>query len=700
MTPIITGDHTSSPAFSLTFADLQLRFDIENNMLRQHCLAPASLAEATRPEKWHQLNHRETALHCTDGNRLSQKIIGGDPGHHLQWGGTAEPVGESERQVTLVQRDPQRGLDVYSEYRFYEPAPVVPRFTRLVNSGDSPVGIEYCSSAMLYGFMIDSPQSIEQDLVIHWASNHWMCEAQWRHSSPDQLGWYYNGRTMAGGIQMTNRRSMSSGGLLPMAMIENRRMGLTWFWQIEHSGPWHWELGLAADQVYLYLGGPDEWNHHAWKNIEPGETYQTVPVAVGCVRGGFTEAVAALTAYRRQACLPRSFRTLPLPVIFNDYMNCLKADPTTDKLIPVIDAAAEVGCDCFVIDAGWYADLNAQWWDTIGWWQPSTSRFPNGLDEVMARIHDHHMKPGLWFEIELAGINSLLKDKPDDWFFMHRGRRFIDGSRYFLDFRNPEVRAFASQVFDDLINRFKLGYIKRDYNCSCRFGTDHRADSPGQGLFEHTHSLAGWLDDLRDRHPHLILENCSGGGMRIDYQMLSRHDIHSSSDQEDYRRYPAILTGQLAAVLPEQMAVWSYPLADADLDQTTFNMVSALLCRIHLSGRIHEINLACREAVRQAVSLYKTTIRRYIPEATPFFPLGLPAINDTVSPIALGLEHPETIFIAIWRLDGKPTVTIVSPAGKPARLLYPLDLGIKVENQGRKVQITFPRPFMAALLQI
>ena len=46
------------------------------------------------------------------------------------------------------------------------------------------------------------------------------------------------------------------------------------------------------------------------------------------------------------------------PVIFNDYMNCLFGDPTTDKLIPLIDAAAEAGCEYYCIDCGWYSTVS------------------------------------------------------------------------------------------------------------------------------------------------------------------------------------------------------------------------------------------------------------------------------------------------------------------------------------------------------
>ncbi|CAL8976687.1 hypothetical protein TESS_TESS_01150 [Tessaracoccus sp. O5.2] len=37
-------------------------------------------------------------------------------------------------------------------------------------------------------------------------------------------------------------------------------------------------------------------------------------------------------------------------------MNTLGGDPTTEKLLPLIDAAAGVGAEVFVVDAGWYDD--------------------------------------------------------------------------------------------------------------------------------------------------------------------------------------------------------------------------------------------------------------------------------------------------------------------------------------------------------
>ena len=74
-----------------------------------------------------------------------------------------------------------------------------------------------------------------------------------------------------------------------------------------------------------------------------------------------------------------------------------------------------------------------------------------------------------------------------------------------------------------------------------------------------------------NRYPTLIIENCASGGGRMDYAMLARLQLQSATDQENYLRLPAMITGSSAVVLPEQLACWSYPLANADADQASFN---------------------------------------------------------------------------------------------------------------------------------
>lgn len=102
--------------------------------------------------------------------------------------------------------------------------------------------------------------------------------------------------------------------------------------------------------------------------------------------------MASLTSYRRRIRRVNE-DNIKLPVIFNDYMNCLWGKPTAEKEFPMIDAAARAGCEYYCIDAGWYAD--GDWWDSVGEWEVSSKRFPKGLKEVTDYVKSKGMVPGV-----------------------------------------------------------------------------------------------------------------------------------------------------------------------------------------------------------------------------------------------------------------------------------------------------------------
>ena len=454
-------------------------FDVSAERLRQKRLIPAGTQLAGNS------SGVEVAIQCCGENSPDQGMKSGmgQPGARLLFAGKSEESTPRGKRLVCAHADPKLGLRVESVYEAFDGIPVVRRHSRIANEGTSPVGIEFLSSAMLHG-LADS-QNYDHELRIHVALNSWMAEGQWHILRPSEMGFVENERTSWSEAQAGSIGSWSTERYLPMAMAENTDLGVIWFWQIEHNGSWHWEISNVserdnnADDVYAYLGGPDDLHSAAWKNLKPGETYETIPVAIGCVRGGFGEGVDALTHYRRVACLKNRKDNSRCSVIFNDYMNCLWGDPTESKELPMIAAAAKAGCEYFVIDAGWYADLHEDWSQTIGAWQPSGTRWPHGLKFVLDRIREAGMTPGLWLEPEVAGAKSSLAQKPDNWFLMRHGKRVFKNSRLLLDFRNPEVKTYLDQVIARLVNEYGVAYIKMDYNVDALQGTELHADSFG-----------------------------------------------------------------------------------------------------------------------------------------------------------------------------------------------------------------------------
>jgi alpha-galactosidase len=266
------------------------------------------------------------------------------------------------------------------------------------------------------------------------------------------------------------------------------------------------------------------------------------------------------------------------------------------------------------------------------------------------------------------------------------------------------VRAHADKVVERMIRDFGIGYIKMDYNINAGPGTDYRSDAPGDGLLEHNRSYLGWVRDVFRRHPDLVIENCSSGGLRLDYAQLAIHSIQSTSDQTDYRLNAVIAAACASAVTPEQAAVWSYPLKDGNEEETIMNMVNALLLRIHQSGRIHEISPKRFALVREGVSLYKT-LRKDIRRGLPFWPMGLPRIGDDWA--VFGLSCGVSSYLAVWRFSGKnKSLSIPLPQATKAvpriDLIYPCQYRVPFEWQHTRasLKITLPKPNTARLLKI
>ncbi|MDM5327680.1 glycoside hydrolase family 36 protein [Neobacillus sp. CF12] len=593
--------------------------------------------------------HRLVEVHFSGENQNDHhgsKHTGTNPGSRLKFQSLNDTTNSFGRKLVFELLDEETNVGVFSNIQFYNGIPIVRSWTEIVHKGEEPVGIEYVSSFAYTGIDKEGLTNREAKMRLHIPHNTWYGEAQWKKYTLPDLGLYTVNEFSMKRLSYSSTGTWSTSEYAPTGFIENLETGSGLIWQIEHHGSWHWEISDIADSLYLQLSGPTENESQWWKELKPGQKFVSVPVAVGAINGGFEQAITDITNYRRRIRRVNEDNK-KLPVIFNDYMNCLLGDPTTEKLLPLIDAAAEAGCEYFCVDCGWYSD--GYWWDGVGEWIPSKERFPNGITEVLDYIRSKGMVPGLWLELEVMGVNcQLANNVPDDWFFLRHDKRVIDHSRYQLDYRNPNVIDFANSVIDRLVNQYGVGYIKMDYNINAGVGTEYNADSIGDGLLEHNLAYLNWLDGIFAKYPDLVIENCSSGGMRMDYSLLSRHSIQSSSDQTDYLKNGAIAAAAASLVTPEQCAVWSYPLNEGDDEEVIFNMVNSLLLRIHQSGHLSEISHDRFLLVKEAIDYYKT-IRQYIAAANPIWPTGIPNLGD--SWMSFGLRNKDKNYLAVWRLD-------------------------------------------------
>ena len=606
--------------------------------------------------------------------------------------------------LELVQRTPD-GVVLRSTFTTFGELPVVRVEQEVVNESDGPVTLEHLSSLTLNGFARFRDAGWRDDVRLRIPHNTLFAEFNWTAHTLPSLGIVDVGFTEEGVHSSKSRVSVSSIGTqstteyLPMGALEDLGRDRTWAWQIEANGSWQWEVGDHQGAVYLSAGGPNDQEHHWHRVLAPGESFAAVPLAIACTPGRLEDALRPLTEYRRLIRRPNA-DDVELPVIFNDFMNSLLADPDEQKLPPVIAAAAAAGADYFCIDAGWYAD-EPGWWNTVGEWKESSRRFPHGFARMFDLIRDAGMIPGLWLEPDVVGVESpVAQELPDSAFFHRHGARIDSQGRHQLDFRAPAVIERMDAVVDRLIADYGLGYLKFDYNINGGIGSDVDTDSAGDALLEHHRAFLRWIRGLFDRHPGLVIENCSSGGARIDYASMREFSILSTSDQTDHVKYATIAAGAPSGVTPEQAAVWVYPQPEFGREELRFAIVNGMLTRPQLSGGMWKLDDAQLDTVAEAMAVYRT-YRQRIPGMTPIWPLGLPGWYD--EHVAQGLADDDGILLAVWRRGGDAEIRLpfgAAGGARPASVLFPTDVPTGLEWDGDDLVVTLPEELSARLIRL
>lgn len=615
----------------------------------------------------------------------------------------------SEDALTVVQAGERVQVTVFLQA--YAGSAAICARTEVKNISGEQLTVTSLSSFVLPGFC--SVEETEQVSLWRFLQSH-HGECQPRRQTLPALGLYPV--TFAGQqrIAMANVGSWSTKEALPQGIIVGRD-GCIMF-QIESNNSWYYEIGDCGGACYLWLGGANEPFGDWCKPLRPGESYMSVPVAL-CAAGSEEQAIREMTKYRRRIA-GRCAADEGLPVIFNEYMHLSWDSPCEENTCRYAAAAAAAGAEYYVIDCGWHDEVpGSEVYPYVGKWQESKARFPSGLRKTTDYICSLGMKPGLWIEPEVVGYRceEMLAYYGEECFFRRHGKKVCVQGRYFLDFRTEKVRSYLSETIRRMVEEYGAEYIKLDYNQDAGVGTERDAASFGEGLELCAKAYLGWIDEMRARFPQVLFETCASGGLRMDYETLRHFSIVSTSDQTDYQKYPYIAGNILAAVLPEQAAVWSYPVGsntapngvfaptrewveeNITKEQVVINMVNALLGRMHLASHIGLLSEEKFALVREGVAYYKT-LSKVKREALPVFPLGFTSFGE--KHVAAGFEAQGKLYLAVWNPGGKKELRI--PLGTPVakvRVAYPQASPVRVRTAGAALEIAFTKPFQSCFLE-
>ncbi|WP_448003531.1 alpha-galactosidase [Agromyces bauzanensis] len=230
----------------------------------------------------------------------------------------------------------------------------------------------------------------------------------------------------------------------------------------------------------------------------------------------------------------------PRPVVLNTW-EAVYFDQSLERLEPLIDDAARVGVERFVLDDGWFLgrrdDRRA-----LGDWIVDPEVWPDGLGPLVARVNDAGMEFGLWVEPEMVSTDSELARAHPEWVLGRDGDPEWRGQRV-LDLTAPGAVDHLFGRLDALLAEHDIRYLKWDHNRDLLGGSAHRQ----------TTALYALLDRLRAAHPVVEIESCASGGARIDLGILERTDRVWPSDTNDPLRRQDIHRHTSLVVPPEYL---------------------------------------------------------------------------------------------------------------------------------------------------
>ncbi|MBI2842582.1 MAG: alpha-galactosidase [Armatimonadetes bacterium] len=487
--------------------------------------------------------------------------------------------------------------------------PLITRWLEITNTSDKPVALTgvypWCSRLWSHaGYAGYPPKGYDGPFKLgYFTKQDWGWE-----------GWF-DWKTLENGTT-TIKCDKGQGFDDPFFIVHNEPCGQYLIGHLAWSANWRMEFMRGRDGEIEYLAfkiGPTAGD--ALRVIAPGEKIRTPEVHLGYVAGDLDATVQALHDHLRRSVLP----------IRNSKQSCLiqysvPGDQgylrpsgggfsafTEKTVLDCIDVAAAIGCEVFILDAGW--------WEQQGDWYPSATRFPHGLEPLVEYAHKKGLLFGLYGEIErVYGSGSRVAKEHPDWI----------GTNGVLNLTRPEVAAWVESELTRLIEKYKLDLYRLDYNPIFTF---EGLSTPRDGFMENNYwryyeFFYGLFERIRKKYPDLILQQCAAGGGRNDLGTAGRF-------QEDYLtdglRMPYVLqnySGQTLALPPEVFVIALG--ADggpstgrpANFDthlRVTFSLSTPFLFAGMVAPSLADLGPERREQHLRYVNIYKNFIRPLLP---------------------------------------------------------------------------------------
>jgi len=360
----------------------------------------------------------------------------------------------------------------------------------------------------------------------------------------------------------------------------------------------------------------------------PDEMYRSPSAWLGIFPADLDSAAAAMHDYLRTVVVPPRPDDFPW-VQYNTWFSWY-CELDAGSLVREAEIAAELGAEVFYVDAGWWAGnpmLRDQFSSGLGNWTENRAKFPDGLADFADRIRKAGMHFGVWFEPERVDLRTASTGtwKPEWIAKQGNGDRDTwvrcdwpaDTDTAWLCFGSVETQNWATEVIGKVIAETGARWLKWDSNYWGVCTSPDHGHGTGDGEAAQLEGVYAVMDRLRARFPDLIIENCAGGGTRMDFR-IARHThaawMNDASEPSHRTRFHT--AGASYFYPPDLLNAWVTEsryenLNGQDLPDPIVRAIirSRMLGALGFSCRLQTWSDRTLRIMREEVARYKETVR-------------------------------------------------------------------------------------------
>lgn len=197
------------------------------------------------------------------------------------------------------------------------------------------------------------------------------------------------------------------------------------------------------------------------------------------------------------------------------------------------------------MDAGWYGtskqespdEFEGDWAIYTGDWRVNPTHHPDGLLDVTKAIRQAGLKFLLWFEPERADSRTPAVSMYPGYFI---GSPNDNEKSVLLNLGDENAWQYCFDLLSEKIETLGIDCYRQDFNIDplAFWRKNDSWDRKGITEIKHIMGLYRLWDALLEKFPHLIIDNCSSGGRRIDIETLRRSVPLWRSDAQCPANYP------------------------------------------------------------------------------------------------------------------------------------------------------------------